>query len=166
MSISNLTIHPLTVGLSSVLNNPLVTATKEIYQREPKVRWAVFGNHWLTNLLKVNGIDVFNGVKVVPQLKEMKVLDPDGKNVFIYNRYAHIKMFPMVDNKDGVTFKLNENQVVNDNYSIFIDPCSPRLNELGVKYFLFTDKPGPIETRCMSPVENPSSFLIYRRNDS
>jgi hypothetical protein len=141
----------------------LVLATAEIKQQEPFARWAVFGEQHMSNLLKVNGINVFNGVKVVPLLKDMAVLDPGGKHNFVYNRYAHIHMVSMMDMKDGIRFKLSENRVVNVEYSIFIDPCSPRLQQLGVKYFLFTYKPQPLEIRCMTPVKETSGMSIYNR---
>ena len=164
ITVPNFKIHPVTKGLSSILENPVVKSTKEIQAKDPNARWAVFGNQTISNLLKVNGINVFNGVKVVPQLKDMAVLDPSGKNNFIYNRYAHINLFSFVDGKDSVGFKLNENKVVNDNYSIFMDPCSPRLNQLGVKYFIFTYRPQTAELRCMTKITDMGGILIYKRN--
>ena len=164
ITIPNFKIHPVTKGLSPILENPVVISTKEIQAKDPNARWAVFGNQAISNLLKVNGINVFNGVKVVPQLKDMAVLDPSGKNKFIYNRYAHINLISLVDGKDSVGFKLNENIVVNDNYSIFMDPCSPRLNQLGLKYFIFTYQPQTAEVRCMTKVTDMGGILIYKRN--
>jgi hypothetical protein len=165
MTIPNIEIHPLTSGLSSILENPLVKATEDIAKNEPKARWAVFGDQHVSNLLKANGINVFNGVKIVPLLKDMAVLDPTGKDNFIYNRYAHINMFSMVDGKDTLAFKLNENEVVNDNYSIIMDPCSPRLKQLGIKYFLFTYKPKPGEIRELTLVKDLSGLVIYKQKE-
>lgn len=164
MTFSNIKIHPLTSGLSAVLENPVVKATEDISRKEPNARWAVFGDQHISNLLKANGINVFNGVKVVPLLKDMAVLDPAGKYNFIYNRYAHINMLYLIDMNDSIQFKLNENNVVNDNYSIFMDPCSPRLKKLGVNYFLFTYKPKEIETRCMTQVKDVFGMYIYKQN--
>ena len=93
----------------------------------------------------------------------MAVLDSQGKNNFIYNRYAHINMITHINWKDSVGFKLNENEVVNDNYSIFMDPCSPKLEKLGINYFLFTYKPQEPEIRCMSLVKEYSGIFIYKR---
>ncbi len=165
MNIANITIHPVASGLSSVLENPVVKATEEISRKEPGARWAVFGNQSVTNLLKANGINVFNGVKVVPILKDMAVLDPTGENSDIYNRYAHISVFHFIDKKDSIRFRVNRNQIVNDSYSIFMDPCSPRLNQLEVKYVLFTYRPEAIETRCMIPVRDAAGVFVYRRSE-
>ena len=163
MNLSNLTTNPLTSGLSALLKNPLVQATKAFRLNDPRARWAVFGSQVPTNLLKVNGINVFNGVKVVPLLKDMTLLDPSGKENFIYNRFAHIVLASYIDWKDSVVFKLNENDVVNDNYTIYLDPCSPRLEQLHIQYFLFTYQPQPPEVRCMTQVANTRGILIYKR---
>jgi hypothetical protein len=163
LTITNIKVHPLTVGLSSLLENPLVKSTKEPYKSDPAARWAVFGNQKVANLLKVNGIKFFNGVKAVPILSDMKVLDSSGKDKFIYNRFAHIVLTTFINGKDSVRFKLNENEVVNDNYSIYMDPCSPRLERLGVKYFVFTYKPQDIEVRCLSKINETNGIFVYKR---
>ena len=161
INISNLIVNPLTAGLSSVSTNPLVGMTREIHQTDPRARWAVFGNQTLANLLKASGVNIFNGVKSVPLLKEMSILDPAGKNNLIYNRYAHINMATYIDGKDSVAFKLN----VADNYSILMDPCSPRLKELEIKYFLFSYRPQGAEIRCMVPVKDTLGLFVYKRGD-
>ena len=165
MVINNITINPLNKGLSPILKNPIVLATKDIYKNDPAGRWAVFGNQKISNLLKANGLNVFNGVKVVPILKEMSILDPTAKYKEIYNRYAHINLYYHNDVGDNVYFQLNENETVNDNYTIIIDPCSEKLKKLGVKYILFTQKPTLPETRCMTLIKDINGMFIFKRNE-
>jgi hypothetical protein len=163
LNISNATIHPISAGLSSLFENPLVEKSKEIHEGDPKARWAVFGNqpaqgsYW-ANILKVNGINVLNGVKWVPPLREMQSIDSSADPT-IYNRYAHIDMQTL---KGGDSVRLT--LTANDAFLISIDPCSSRLRRLGVKYFVFTYKPQPIEIRCMTPIDT-SRFFIYKSND-
>jgi hypothetical protein len=164
INLSNFKVHPLTSGLSSLLDNPLVVVSKEIVKKDPKARWAVFGNQGLANLLKVNGTQVFNGVKAVPIMKDMRILDPLHKKDSVYNRYAHINLMSYVYN-DSVDFKLNENEVVNDNYTISMDPCSPRFRQLNVRYFAFTYMPKDVEIRCMTKIADTAGIFIYKRND-
>lgn len=164
INLSNLGIHPLTSGLSALLDNPVVIKTRDIQKSDPTARWAVFGNQGFANLLKVNGINVFNGVKAVPMLKDMAVLDPMHKKDSVYNRYAHINLMPYLYN-DSVDFRLNENAVVNDNYTISMDPCSPRLGQLGVKYFVFTYPPPEAETRCMTRLADTTGILVFKRKE-
>jgi hypothetical protein len=165
LNISNAAVHPLSSGLSSLLENPLVEKSKEIYEKDPQARWVVFGSqptqgsNW-ANIIKTSGINVLNGVKWVPALKDMAAID-STVDPSIYNRYAHIDMQTLINGDDAVRFKLT----ANDAFSIAIDPCSPRLQKLGVKYFVFTYKPQPAETRCLTPIDTSAVFFIYKRND-
>jgi hypothetical protein len=165
LNISNAAVHPLSSGLSSLLENPLVEKSKEIYEKDPQARWVVFGSqptqgsNW-ANIIKTSGINVLNGVKWVPALKDMAAID-STVDPSIYNRYAHIDMQTLINGDDAVRFKLT----ANDAFSIAIDPCSPRLRKLGVKYFAFTYKPQPAETRCLTPIDTSAVFFIYKRND-
>lgn len=168
MTIPNITVNPLTRGLSPILKNPLFVDAKEIHDKDPNARWILFGNSRLTHLLKAGGINVFNSVKLVPPMKDMKVLDPTGKDDSTYNRYAWMN----VNSKqvahlfgttwgDTVVFKLT-NQ---DGYIIYIDPCSPKLKQLGVNYFVFDYAPKNEEVRCMTKLKESLGLFIYKRND-
>ncbi|HEY6954518.1 MAG TPA: hypothetical protein VI385_04705 [Flavisolibacter sp.] len=164
LNIANAGVHPISSGLTSLLEHPLVEKTKPLYEKDPKARWVVFGNQQLegsnwANLLKVNGIDVFNGVKWIPPLKEMATLDSKADSV--YNRFAHIDMHMFINGRDTVAFQ----GLGPDGYAIHMDPCSPRLAKLGVRYFVFTYRPQAIEVRSMSPIDTSGQFFIYKRND-
>jgi len=168
MVITNANVNPLTKGLAPILENPLVVDSKEIHEKDPSARWALMGNTRLTHLLKANGIDLFNSVKLVPPMKDMKVLDPTGKNDSIYNRYAWMTMNSKqvaqnfdVNWNDTVIFR----QTFQDGYTIFIDPCSPKLKQLRVKYFVFDTVPNPKEVRCMTKLKENAGLFIYKRND-
>jgi len=168
---SNATVNPVTIGLSSILDHPLVTITRQIHKQDPQARWALFGDTRITNLLKANGISLLNCVKFVPSYGDMSVLDPKGEYYSVYNRYAWIAMFTYIDGKDGLTMSNNSE----DAYGISMDPCSPRLKELEVKYIVFTKPPTapatatftpkPAEVRCMTKVAETSGIFVYKRND-
>jgi hypothetical protein len=163
LNVANAKVHPVSSGLSALLEQPLVEKTKPLYEKDPKARWVVFGSQQLeasnwANLLKVNGINVFNGVKWIPPLKDMAVLDRNADSV--YNRYAHIDMHKFINGRDTVVFQ----GLGPDGYAIHMDPCSPRLARLGIKYIVFTYRPEVNEVRCLSPVDT-SGFFIYKRRD-
>ena len=152
----------------SNFRKPPCVDSKEVHEKDPSARWALMGNTRLTHLLKANGIDLFNSVKLVPPMKDMKVLDPTGRNDSIYNRYAWMTMnskqvsqFFDVNWNDTVMFR----QTFQDGYTIFIDPCSPKLKQLGVKYFVFDTVPNPKEIRCMTKLKENAGLFIYKRND-
>jgi hypothetical protein len=174
IAVSNATVNPVTIGLSSILDNPLVTITRQIHKQDPQARWALFGDTRITNLLKANGISFLNGVKLIPVFDDMRVLDPKGDYYSAYNRYAWITMYPYIDGKDTVTMGFK----YEDAYYISMDPCSPRLKELAVKYFVFTKPdtktttatsatftPKADEVRCMTKVAETSGIFVYKRND-
>ena len=168
MVIPNANVNPVTVGLAPILENPLVVDSKEIHDKDPSGRWALFGNTRLTHLLKANGIDLLNSVKLVPPMNDMKVLDRTGRHDSIYNRYAWMTMnskqvsqFFDVNWNDTVIFR----QTFQDGYTIFMDPCSPKLKQLGVKYFVFDTVPNPKEVRCMTMLKENAGLFIYKRND-
>jgi len=174
IALSNATVNPVTIGLSSILNNPLATITRQIHKQDPQARWALFGDTRITNLLKANGISLLNCVKLIPVFDDMRVLDPTGDYYSAYNRYAWIAMYTYIDGKDGLTIGSNSE----DTCTISMDPCSPRLKELAVKYLVFTKPPAGTTTatsatftptaadvRCMTKVAETSGIFVYKRND-
>jgi hypothetical protein len=168
--IGNFNVNPVTKGLAPILENPLVVDSKEIHDKDPKARWVLFGNSRLTHLLKANGIDLFNSVKLVPPMKDMKMLDPTGKFDSVYNRYAWMTMnskriAQSLGTTWGDTVVLNRPEGYQDGYTIFMDPCSPRFKQLGVKYFVFDEKPSDNEVRCMTKLKENVGLFIYKRND-
>jgi hypothetical protein len=168
MVLPNANVNPVTKGLGPILDNPLVIDSKEIHDKDPNARWAMFGNTRLTHLLKANGINVFNCVKLVPPMKDMKVLDPSGKQDTVYNRYAWItvnskQIADLLTSKWGDTVVFRKTN--QDGYIIYIDPCSPKFKQLGVKYFVFDYEPKIEEVRCMTKLKENSGLLIYKRND-
>jgi hypothetical protein len=91
----------------------------------------------------------------------LKTLDPAKKDDSTYNRYAWVTMKMYIDGKDSVFFR----QTYNDSYTIFMDPCSPKLKQLKVRYFVFDYQPQPLEVRCMTKLKETGGLLIYKRND-
>jgi hypothetical protein len=174
IALSNATVNPVTIGLSSILDNPLLKITRQIHKEDPQARWALFGDTRITNLLKANGISLLNGVKLIPAFDDMRVLDPKGDYYSAYNRYAWITMGTYIDGKDSLTM----GHKYEDEYTISMDPCSPRLKELRVKYLVFTKPatgtttatsatftPKAEEVRCMTKVAETSGIFVYKRND-
>jgi hypothetical protein len=161
MTVHNAQANPLTKGLSAILDNPLSRMSRDIYKKDPEAGWVWFGKVRTSNLLKASGIKLFNGVKYLPPLDDMKILDPDKKYDSVYNRYAWMSMGMHINWRDTVIFR----QTYNDGYTIFMDPCSPRLKQLGVKYIVFDYLPQEPEVRCMTKLAEVSGISVYKRND-
>lgn len=161
MVIANAGVNPVTKGLDPLLENPLVKDSKEIHDKDPSARWILFGDTRLSHLLKSAGINVFNCVKLVPPLNDMKVLDPPGRYDSVYNRYAWMTVAPLIGQADTVVFRLTNN----DGYTIYIDPCSPKLKQLRVDYFVFEKPPSDTEIPCMARIKESQGLFYYKRKD-
>jgi hypothetical protein len=91
----------------------------------------------------------------------MRQLDSARQYDSAYNRYAWVTMGYYIDYKDTLFFR----QAYNDGYNIYMDPCSPKLIRLGVKYFVFDEKPPAPVIRCMAKVAEIPGIFIYKRNE-
>ncbi|MEP6645457.1 MAG: hypothetical protein ABJC12_00090 [Saprospiraceae bacterium] len=156
----NIKINPLSVGLSPYYDNVVYKTVTEVEKSDPGQGWILFGKFTYGNFLKAAGVKCFNGNQCVPPFDKLKILDPEMKSDSIYNRYAHIDVLPFID-ADSVKFSL----VQNDRYTIKMDPCSPRIVQMGIKYIAFTYQPQPIEVECMTEVKEAPGLFIYKRND-
>ena len=158
---SNVFINPLSKGLSPFLDNRVYYTVSRINDKDPNAGWMVFGNMLAADLVKATGANCFNGVQFAPPLEKLHILDPSGKGNDIYNRYAHITVDPLTEGEDSVNFSL----LAPDQYELKIDPCSPRLKQIGIKYFMFSYKPPEEQVGCMLPVKDTCGFFIYKRKD-
>ncbi|MCS3799955.1 hypothetical protein [Niastella sp. OAS944] len=159
---ANIFVNPLCVGLSPFFENKVYKTVSEIRDKDPDAQWITFGNSiFAGDFLKAAGANCLTGVQFAPPLDKLHILDPSLKNEDIYNRYAHIVVTPLTDAKDSVEFI--SQQV--DLYTIKMDPSSPRLKQMGIKYAFFTYKPSEAEVRELVPVKDISGFYIYKRKD-
>lgn len=155
----NILANPLSRGLKPITDSNLYKAIKNLKDVDRDAKWVLLGNQFvLSNFIKSTGVNVFTGVKYAPDIKTMRKIDISGKNDSIYNRYAHIVVNSMPNPMDSVIFQLPQQ----DLYIINIDPCSNKLRNAGVKYFVFSYNPKPEEVRCMDMVFSASSISIYK----
>lgn len=125
-------INPICDGLKPILNNPLYEKINHIARQEPDSKWVVFccGYPFIANFVYAAGANVFNGIKYVPNLEEMKKLSTNYNNTRIYNRYGAISLLPV--NSSEISFLLyNE-----DYYTILVDPKNDCWKRLGMTYCL------------------------------
>ena len=65
-----------------------------------------------------------------------------------------------IDGRDSVVL-FNQYE---DGYVIAMDPCSPKMKQLNVKYQVFDHPVQPAEIRCMTEVTKLGSITIYKVN--
>ena len=155
-------VNPIAYGLDPIYNNKIVIAASEIQRREPNSKWVEYGGNTLANLLKTSGLNVVNGNKYTPDLEFYRTLDPGRENQYIYNRYSDIVFSePRAGSGKEVEFVLTQG----DSFTVLIDPCSKKLEELGVTNFVFEYKPAAENVSCLEPVAGleESNVWFYDR---
>ena len=158
----NLKVNPIAKGLTPITENVLYRAVESIREQDPDARWVVFGNNFLTYLVGATGVKQISGVKYTPNFTIMHQIDPKAKRDTVYNRYAHSVYRPYPNPTDSVVI---DNGGSYDAYGVYIDPCSPKLKKLNVKYVVFEKVDQPVETRCMTLLNELGSLKIYRINN-
>ena len=162
-TLPNLKINPTMKGTSPITENALYQKVRELHLQEPDARWVVLGSQYLTYMVTATGVNQLSGVKNQPDFKSMRILDPTARRDSAYNRYAHTVYSSYIDpaHPDSVVIQNG----FEDGYQVALDPCSPKLRQLKVRYFIFDRAPQPVETRCMKQVATLGSIQIYRSND-
>ncbi|GAB3979941.1 hypothetical protein GCM10028806_46390 [Spirosoma terrae] len=162
-TLPNLKINPVGKGMTPITDNALYKKVREIHLQEPEARWVVLGNQYITYIVTATGVNQLSGVKNQPDFKTMRVLDPTAKRDSAYNRYAHAIYNTYIDPVHPDTVIMQSN--FEDGYQVALDPCSPKLRKLNVRYIIFDRTPQPVEIRCMKQVAKMGNLEIYRTND-
>ncbi|GAB4038046.1 DUF7657 domain-containing protein [Spirosoma gilvum] len=157
----NLRINPVSKGMAPITDHLLYKTVQSIHAQEPNAKWVVFGGQYVAYMVTATGVDVLSGVKYIPPRSVLKVLDPTMKRDSAYNRFAHTIYTSYVDGRDSVIIQ----NTFEDGYTVAMDPCSPKLKQLNVKYVVFDHTLHPAENRCMKLVSTLGSLTIYRIND-
>lgn len=156
----NMAFNPLSVGLKAITEHSLYKAVQAIHQADPNARWVAYDNRRVSEMITAAGANIISGVKYLPPDSVYKVLDPTSTLDSVYNRYAHTIYKLNVDGKDGI---IMHNQF-EDECIVAMDPCSPRLKKLNVRYVVFDGEPIPLATRCMTLLQQVNKVRIYRVN--
>jgi hypothetical protein len=137
-------INPINKGLGDIENRPLVNVASEINIKNNNAEWLVFGSHWQASVLQSSGINIINGVKFIPELVKMRILDPNLSYSYVYDRYAHIEFDPIADLTE-IKFVLNQA----DFYTISINPCNDKLKQLNIDYVILPDSISYHDLDCL-----------------
>jgi len=129
--------NPLVKGGVEFLNSN--TLSKKILDLDKELGgdsvWLTYDDNQISNLLKTIGIKSVNGIHVYPQLEVWKKLDPKGKYIKEYNRYAHV-VFHRPPNRDIIYFSSPQSDIL----EVFIHPGNPKFKELGVDYIILVNR--------------------------
>ncbi|GEM_PF-7091298 len=159
--VSTFSVNPLYRGLSIILNSKLSEAVREVNITDQRHSfWIVYDiGSGVANYLAANGVRVLNSTQFSPQNEFWGEFDPSGQYMEVYNRYAHINVqtSPAIE---GIEFLLT----YGDAFTLIVNPCNPRLQEIGVSYYVFPNKVG---YSCLNLINKAkfenTSFFIYQR---
>lgn len=144
--VSSAQVNPIYKGLSP-LHNAQITAN--LPTRDDNIRFASY-HFWMANYLAANGYKVFNGTYYLPNLEFWRLFDPNGSQIYIYNRYAHISLKP-TENPDIAILTLLQGDLI----QLEISPCNKNLRTIGINYIISLS---PLEKFSCLKEENVIGF--------
>lgn len=160
--ISGMFVNPVVNGLEVILDQPLIKIIKETADASDAL-WIVDSEpgegYPLNNLPIMAGAATINSTNVYPNLNRWQILDPDGSDEEIYNRYAHITINLsdrdeetrfILDSADLITIRLNTRD----------------LEKLEVGYVLSKRDLSGLSNEAISflPMKSANGFTIYQLN--
>ena len=131
-------VNPVDRGFDVILESSLLGKIKQKPDLA-KGRWLVF-SEWVTlpGFFSACGLNLVNGLKIIPALDELARFDPAGKYTSVINRSCYLIAHPHSEVGQSefespaigvVTWKLY--------------PLDPKLKDIGVKYLAFDSPPPP-----------------------
>lgn len=153
--------NPLTTGLDTITKSPLTLAVQRIDREEGS------GSRWLNTIEMSNpaveaaGVDDLSAVNIYPDHDAWRVLDSDGSEEPLWNRYSHTRWTLDPSVAEPVVGLLT-----GDSVSVTLDPCASALDELDVRHIV-TAK--PLQAGCLELIDETTALdgspaLIYRRS--
>lgn len=92
IAIAGLTINPVARGIKPLIEHPLEQEIHKIAESDPEAYWLAVDNNYLAPIGIVNGARMLNAVNFYPDFGKWNQIDPEEKDNFVYNRYAHISV--------------------------------------------------------------------------
>jgi hypothetical protein len=130
---NNFLVNPISQGLPSLLESTAMRHVERVRQADPDALWAAYERSTLPQFIMASGANVLNGIKVLPPLRLLEQIDPDGRSRDIYNRYAYIVLRLPRPGERGPHFEYS----TPDTYRLFVEPTDPALRAAGLKYVVF-----------------------------
>ena len=129
VALVGLMVNPVQAGLSRFYETPLATAVEQVESEDADARSSLWlaDDSIVAQACIAYGVPTLNSVALYPHYDAWASIDPEGANLGVYNRYAHIKAKPT---SEATSFTLT-----------FYDAFTVRLNtrslkELGVAYWV------------------------------
>lgn len=151
-------VNPLERGFNTIFRSELF----QTVQSHPVLRqgkWLVFSRDpSRSGFFVAVGCNVFNGLKYVPDLKDLKLFDTTGANDAKFNQSGYL-LVDSAPNSSSEDFELQSPGLL----VWKVNPLDRRLGQIGIRYLAFPSQPPPEVLKGLkAAANNPvSSFWIY-----
>ena len=148
ITVSGLTVNPLTHGIGAIENKLLSHEVESIVGKNPNAIWMSDSTN-LYHFVQMFGAKSIDGVKFYPDRQLMTKIDKQNQYEDVWNRYAHLK-YSLTNENTSMTTPVPDNVNINLNIN--------ELKDLNVKYIL--------TTRDLNKEFGSSFTEIYKDNDN
>jgi hypothetical protein len=152
-------VNPIGRGLNVILHSKLQEFLDEHSELRRK-RWLVFSDLVGPNYVSAHGVDVFNSLRVVPDLATLGKLDPQGKYLSVYNSASYLIAQGQNSSKSTVFENIQQAGVL----QLWISPQDPALRQIGIGVLAFREKPPDDWVAGLKPVGSGpvDTFWIFQ----
>lgn len=129
-------INPLDRGFAVIFKSSLAAKIKQHPELKDN-RWLVFSS-WITlpGFVSACGVNLANGLKIIPSIGELSRFDPEGKYESVINQSCYL--IAQVGEEIGASeFQSPNSGVIHWK----VNPLDPTLKEIGIKYLAFDFPP-------------------------
>lgn len=157
--LNNAGVNPVAIGLGALLDASPAPLVQYIRTRDPEGKWISYSNTWLPQFLKAQGVNVVNGLNIVPDPNLCREMDPNGNYESIWNRYGYA-IFRQAGEDEKRRFESGGVSA----YTLKISPVDPVLLARGVRYAVFPESlgtPNEYGMRLLASIPE-SHFWIYQ----
>jgi hypothetical protein len=130
-------VNPIATGLGPLLKATATPAIQKIRDSDPEAKWIVYSTAWLPQFFKAQGVNVINGLQIVPDPALCHEVDPAGKNEMEWNRYA-FAIFEPADPGEKPSFR----PLGPAAYILRTSPGEPAFRGRNVRYAVFPRRLG------------------------
>ncbi len=142
----SLPANPLYQGLGPLTNSPILSTFDSVAANPPDAThraWLSFASKNLNTVLVASGHQTLNASDVYPNAKVWRVLAPDHKHRFVWDRYANLSFAPA---PSGTSPMLTLLGTFHGSVQISIDPCGSASGRLGVGFVVSAS---PLTGSCL-----------------
>lgn len=86
---AGLPVNPMQQGIAPITDNAVIRTVRQVVEEDPKARWFAAVD-WQSNMMAFAGAHTIDATNTYPNPELWDVLDPDGSDRDVWNRYAHM----------------------------------------------------------------------------